>query len=82
MNVLVTGGAGFIGSNLVEALVMGGYNVTVLDNFSAKLGQLKSVEHKIKIINASMLDESAVLFIWLLLSLLMKACKSCCICKG
>jgi len=33
-NVLVTGGAGFIGSHLVERLVREGYNVKVLDNFS------------------------------------------------
>jgi UDP-glucose 4-epimerase len=33
-NVLVTGGAGFIGSNLVDKLILEGFNVTVLDNLS------------------------------------------------
>lgn len=33
MNVLVTGGAGFIGSHLVERLIRDGCNLTVLDNF-------------------------------------------------
>lgn len=34
MNVLVTGGAGFIGAYTTQALLAAGHNVTILDNFS------------------------------------------------
>lgn len=41
-NVLITGGAGFIGSHLTEALIAEGYNVLCLDNLST--GSLKNIE--------------------------------------
>jgi nucleoside-diphosphate-sugar epimerase len=34
MNVLITGGMGFIGSNLARRLIKEGQNVTLFDNFS------------------------------------------------
>lgn len=36
-NILITGGAGFIGSNLALKLLSKGYNVTVLDNLSVQI---------------------------------------------
>ncbi len=33
LNVLVTGGAGYLGNNIVRKLLSGGYNVRVLDSF-------------------------------------------------
>ena len=46
MKSLVTGGAGFIGSNLVDKLVSKGYKVVVLDNFST--GKLSNLSHHTK----------------------------------
>ena len=41
--VLVTGGAGFIGSHLVEALMREGYRVRVVDNLST--GRRSNLDH-------------------------------------
>jgi UDP-glucose 4-epimerase len=53
MRALVTGGAGFIGSNLVDALVARGDDVTVVDNFATGRRELVNaaahlVEHDIR----------------------------------
>jgi UDP-glucose 4-epimerase len=39
MNILVTGGAGFIGSHIVDALVLQGHNVHVVDDMSGGFEQ-------------------------------------------
>src|SRR5215207_4196492 len=43
MRALITGGAGFIGSHLSEALIMQGHEVVVLDDLST--GRLENVAH-------------------------------------
>lgn len=43
MKALVTGGAGFIGSHLVDLLLENRFEVTVLDNFST--GRALNLDH-------------------------------------
>jgi len=63
MKYLVTGGAGFIGSHLSDALIKRGDHVVVLDNLST--GNRKNIEHlrenpSFTLIESSILDISAV----------------------
>lgn len=61
MRCLVTGGAGFIGSNTVDELVRRGHDVVVLDNLSTgKAANLSQVSSKITLIEASVTDPDAV----------------------
>lgn len=54
---LVTGGGGFIGSHLTEALVARGAEVRVLDNFlTGKRGNLAAVESRIEILEGDIRD--------------------------
>ena len=60
-NVLVTGGAGFIGSHLVDQLVQDGHSVTVIDNFST--GRQENIAHQnscIQIIEADITNFNAI----------------------
>jgi nucleoside-diphosphate-sugar epimerase len=60
MNVLVTGGAGFIGSHLAEALVRAGHRVRVLDNlYSGRLANLKSFRKDVEFVEGDCADPAA-----------------------
>lgn len=61
MKVLVTGGAGFVGSHIVDRLVADGSEVTVYDNLST--GSLRFLEKSrdgIRFVEADMLDEKSL----------------------
>jgi len=59
--ILVTGGAGFIGSHLVEALLGKGYKVRVLDNLSTgKVGNLPVGNANLNLVVGDVADDAAV----------------------
>jgi len=63
MNILVTGGAGFIGSHLVESLLTDGNQVIVLDDLSAGTKEnltIKADLSNLKIFEGSILDKKLV----------------------
>ena len=66
-NILITGGAGFIGSNLALSLVKKGHNVSVLDNLSPQIhGEnpdetsplYNSIKHKVNFIKGSVTSKA------------------------
>lgn len=58
---LVTGGAGFIGSHLVDALLAEGHRVRVLDDFSSgNLANLAAAQSHIELVKGSITDPAIV----------------------
>jgi len=54
-NIIVTGGAGFIGSNLVDKLVLLGHDVLVIDNLST--GNVTNINDKARFLEADICDK-------------------------
>ena len=61
MQYLVTGGAGFIGSNIVEELLKRGKTVRILDNFSTgKRGNIEPFLNGIELVEGDLRDQEAI----------------------
>ena len=62
--ILITGGLGFLGSNLAHKLVSFGANVTIIDNldplYGGNLYNISSVRDKLKVIIGDIQDESLI----------------------
>ena len=61
MKVFITGGAGFIGSHLCDALVAKGEEVTILDNLSTgSKSNIAHLEGKVKVFHGDIRDKELV----------------------
>lgn len=58
MNILVTGGAGFIGSWVAEAYISNGHNVLVIDNLST--GNISNIPQEAEFIECDILDKEYI----------------------
>ena len=70
MKILITGGAGFIGSKLALRLISEGHEITVLDNLSPQIHGDKprqtsplyaSIADKVRFVHGSVCDRSTLL---------------------
>jgi UDP-glucose 4-epimerase len=60
MNILITGGAGFIGSHLADRLLARGDSVTVIDNFATSRRDNLSKQDRLRVFEGSIADEKLV----------------------
>lgn len=58
LHVQITGGAGFVGSHLVDKLMLQGHEVTVVDNFFT--GRKRNIEHWLGHENFELLNHDVV----------------------
>lgn len=58
MNILVTGGAGFIGSHVVDAYIAAGHTVTVFDDLST--GLKENINNEAQFIQGDIRDKAAI----------------------
>jgi UDP-glucose 4-epimerase len=56
LKILITGGAGFIGSQVADAYIANGHNVVIVDNLST--GKKENLNPKAKFINSDITDEN------------------------
>lgn len=60
MNILITGGAGFIGSHLADALIEAGHRVTIIDNLST--GTREFINPEAEFIEADIRNQESLSF--------------------
>lgn len=58
MKIVVTGGAGFIGSNIVDELIAKKHNVAIIDNLAT--GNIKNINKKAKFYKVSVCDKKEI----------------------
>ena len=61
MKILITGGAGFIGSHLADALLTMGHEVLVIDNFKTGSANNLAPHRNLTIVEKSIVDKDSVL---------------------
>ena len=59
-HALVTGGAGFIGSHVVDRLLESGARVTVIDNFSTGFRELVAARDRLRVVEGDLLQPGAL----------------------